>query len=308
MKAVRIHSFGDPEVLHLEEVDTPKPQPGEVLVKVGAAGINPVDYKIRQGKYPKITAAQLPIILGRDVCGTIEQTAADGSGLRSGDEIYALLDWSLGGYAQYVALPASFCVVRPRNLSVVECGAVPLAALTAWQGLFVHAGLEAGQNVLIHAGAGGVGHFAVQFAKHRGARVMTTVSAQDLQFVRGLGADVAIDYKRQRFEDITRDIDVVYDLVGGDTRERSWSVLKPGGILVSTLGQPDEREASKHRVRATGYVAQPDQAQLAQIGRLLEGGKVRPTVTKTFALTDAPRAHRYLETEHPRGKIAFTID
>jgi NADPH:quinone reductase-like Zn-dependent oxidoreductase len=308
MKAVRIHSFGDPEVLHLEEVDTPKPQPGEVLVKVGAAGINPVDYKIRQGKYPKITAAQLPIILGRDVCGTIEQTAADGSGLRSGDEIYALLDWSLGGYAQYVALPASLCVARPRNLSVVECGAVPLAALTAWQGLFDHAGLETGQSVLIHAGAGGVGHFAVQFAKHRGARVMTTVSAENLQFVLGLGADVAIDYEKQRFEEIARDIDVVYDLVGGDTRERSWNVLRPGGILVSTLGQPDEREASKRRVRATGYMAQPDQAQLAEIGRLLEDGKVRPTVTKTFALEEASRAHRYLEKEHPRGKIAFSIN
>lgn len=306
MKAVRIHTFGDPEVLHLEEVDTPKPKPGEVLVKVGAAGVNPVDYKIREGKYPRIVSAQLPIILGRDVCGTVEQ-AADGSALRPGDDIYALLDWTLGGYAQYVALPASLCVARPANLSVVECGAVPLAALTAWQGLFDHAGLETGQSVLIHAGAGGVGHFAIQFAKHRGARVLTTVSAENLQFIRGLGADVAIDYRNQRFEELTRDIDVVFDLVGGDTRARSWSVLRPGGILVSTLGQPDEGEASKHRVRATGYMARPNQAELAEIGRLLEGGKVRPTVTKTFGLEEAPRAHRYLETEHPRGKIAFSI-
>lgn len=307
MKAVRIHSFGDPEVMHLEELDTPKPKPGEVLVKVGAAGINPVDYKIRQGKYPKITAAQLPIILGRDICGTIEQTSPAGGGLHPGDEIYALLDWSLGGYAQYVALPASLCTVRPRNLSVVECGAVPLAAITAWQGLFDHGGLQTGQSILIHAGAGGVGHFAIQFAKHRGARVITTVSAENLQFVRSLGADLAIDYKKQRFEEIARDIDVVYDLVGGDTRARSWNVLRRGGILVSTLGQPDEREASQHGVRAAGYVAQPNQAQLAEIGRLLEGGKVHPTVTKTFALEEAARAHRYLETEHPRGKIAFSI-
>jgi NADPH:quinone reductase-like Zn-dependent oxidoreductase len=308
MKAVRIHQFGGPEMLRLESMDRPQPKAGEVLVKIGGAGINPVDIKIRQGGYPKIKQEQLPIILGRDICGVIEEGSADKSELKIGTEVFALLDWSLGGYAQYVAVSGSLCSRKPAKLDAVASASVPLAGLTAWQGLFDHGGLRQGQSVLIHAGSGGVGHFAVQFAKERGARIFATASAANLDYVSSLGADVVIDYKRQKFEQVAKDIDVVFDLIGGDTRQRSWQVLKRGGILVSTLGQPEAEQAAKFGVRAAGYVAQPNPSQLNEIRDLIDAGKVSPTLTKAFSLEDAAEAHQYLEKEHPRGKIAFSIE
>lgn len=313
MKAIRIHSFGGPEVLSLDEIDVPRPLAGEVLVRIGGASVNPVDYKIRKGGYPKVTAEQLPITMGRDVCGTVhtdfsgEKRNPTAGGLAQGDSIYALLDWTLGGYAEYVALPAALCAPKPKSLDTLEAAAVPLAALTAWQGIFDNGGLESGQTILIHAGAGGVGHFAVQFAKARGARVLATAGAENVDFVRKLGADVVIDYKAQRFEDTAKDLDVVFDLIGGETRERSWKTLRRGGIIVSTLGQPDEAEAKHYGVRAKGYTAQPNAAQLIEIGRLIDSKKVRPTVTRSFPLEAAREAQVYLETSHPRGKVVLAV-
>jgi NADPH:quinone reductase-like Zn-dependent oxidoreductase len=306
MKAVRIHSFGGPEVLAVDEVPVPTPKAGEYLIKIGGAGINPVDYKIRQGGYPKITQAQLPITLGRDICGIVE-SSADGRSDRAGDAVYALVDWSLGGYAEYICVPSSLCAPKPASLSIAEAGAVPLAALTAWQGIFDNGGLAAGQTVLIHAGSGGVGHFAIQFAKNKGARVVATASGENVDFVRRLGADTVIDYKTQRFEDAAVQVDVVFDLIGGETRERSWSTLRPGGILVSTLGQPDESKARQHGVRSKGYTAAPNRGQLVDIGRLIDDKKVALTLTRSFPLKSASEAHRFLEHEHPRGKVVLTI-
>jgi NADPH:quinone reductase-like Zn-dependent oxidoreductase len=307
MKAVRIHAFGGPEVLRLDELALPVPGAGELLIKVAGAGINPVDYKIRQGGYPKITEAQLPITLGRDIAGIVQSGAELGGPFKNGDEIFALLNWTLGGYAQYAVVPVSNCAAKPPVMAVRDSGAVPLAGLTAWQGIFDHGGLHAGQRILIHGGAGGVGHFAVQFAKSRGAYVATTVSGEDAEFVSALGADMVIDRKAQRFEDIAKEMDVVYDLIGGETRGRSWGVLKRGGILVSTLGQPDSSVAAAHGVRAQGYTAQPNAGQLAQIGDLINAAKVRPVVTRTFGLAEAAQAHRYLEEQHPRGKVVFDV-
>jgi NADPH:quinone reductase-like Zn-dependent oxidoreductase len=301
MKAARIHSFGGPEVLQVEDVDAPKPKSGEVLVRVSAASVNPVDYKIRQGGFPRITQKDLPIILGRDVCGTVQDNAGKSS------EVMALLTWGAGGYAEIVAVPQALCVPKPGDLSAAEAAAVPLAAMTAWQGLFDHGGLQKGQRVLIHAGSGGVGHFAVQLAATRGATVVSTASSDNLDFVKSLGAETVIDYQSQRFEDVVSEVDVVFDLVGGETRERSWKVLRRGGILVSTLGQPSETEAAKHGVRAKGYMTEPNGAQLAEIGRLLETHRVRPVVTKTFKLAEAAAAQRYLEQQHPRGKVVLEI-
>lgn len=306
MKAVRIHSFGGPEVLVLDEIATPAFNDGSVLVKVAAASVNPVDYKIRQGGYPKVTESDLPITLGRDICGLVEQAAA-GAVYARGAKIYAVLGWDLGGYAEYALVPPAYCAPQPASLNAVDSAAVPLAGLTAWQGLFDYGGLAQGQRVLVHAGAGGVGHFAIQFAKARGAEVLTTASAANLGYVRSLGADTVIDYQAQRFEDLVRDVDVVFDLLGGETRERSWQVLKRGGILVSTLGQPDEAKAAAHGVRAKGYTAQPSAAQLLEIRDLIDAGKVRPTVTRTFTLDSASAAQRFLEHEHPRGKIVLSI-
>src|SRR5579871_2366396 len=229
MKAVRIHSFGDPSVLVLEKLPVGQPGEGEILLKVEAAGVNPVDYKIRAGKYPAVKQDQLPIVLGRDVAGTVDSVGAGTDGVKPGDSIYAMLGQDRGGYTEYVIVKTAEAAHMPAKLNFVSAGAVPLAALTAWQGLFDHGGLREGQRVLIHGGSGGVGHFAIQFAKARGARVYTTVSADSRGFVRELGADEAIDYKTQRFEDVARDIDLVYDLVAGETQQRSWSVLKRGG-------------------------------------------------------------------------------
>jgi NADPH:quinone reductase-like Zn-dependent oxidoreductase len=313
MKAIRIHSFGGPEVLRLDDIPVPKPSAGEVLIRIRGASVNPVDYKIRQGGYPKVTAKQLPVTLGRDICGVIDadfvgDTVNPAVGrLSKGDSIYALLDWTLGGYAEYVALPAALCAPKPKSLSTLESSAVPLAALTAWQGIFDNGGLESEQKILVHAGAGGVGHFAIQFAKARGAYVFATAAAENIDFVRKLGADVVIDYKAQRFEDAAKDLDVVFDLIGGETRERSWQTLRRGGILVSTLGQPDEAKANQHGVRAKGYMAQPNTGQLIEIGQLIDSKKVRPTVTRSFPLEAAREAQIYLEKSHPRGKVVLAV-
>jgi NADPH:quinone reductase-like Zn-dependent oxidoreductase len=307
MKAIRIHQFGGPEVLRAESVDRPTLKTGEVLVKIRGAGINPVDTKIRDGAFPKIKQDQLPIILGRDICGVIDDSAGDKSEWPSGTEVFALLSWSLGGYAEYVAVSSALLSRKPATLDAVEGASVPLASLSAWQGLFDHGGLTKGQTVLIHAGSGGVGHFAIQFAKVRGARVVTTASANNLDFVSQLGADAVIDYKKQKFEEVAKDIDVVIDLIGGDTRERSWQVLKRGGILVSTLGQPDGKQAAKYGVRAVGYMTEPNPLQLNEIRDLIDTGKVSPTVTRSFSLDNAAEAHTYLEKQHPRGKLVFSI-
>jgi NADPH:quinone reductase-like Zn-dependent oxidoreductase len=212
-----------------------------------------------------------------------------------------------GSYAEYVLVRPNEAAPKPAPLSHIEAAAVPLAALTAWQGLFDHGHLEAGQTVLIHGGSGGVGHFAIQFAKVKGATVFTTVSAQNLDFVGELGADCGINYEAQRFEEIARDVDLVLDLVGGETRERSWSVLKPAGVLVSALGEPSREEAMRHRALGVGYRAQPNAGQLAEIGRLIDQGKVRPVVMASYPLAEARQAHERLERGHVRGKIVLVV-
>lgn len=307
MKAVRIHSFGGPDVMKLEELPVPEPQQGEILVRVHAASVNPVDYKTREGKYPMVSRDKLPITLGRDISGVIERCGPGVANFKQGDSVYALLRPDRGGFAEFVLLPAVDVAPKPQGLGHVEAASVPLAALTAWQGIFDHGGLKAGQLVLIHGGAGGVGHFAVQFAKVRGATVFTTVSGQDLDFVRGLGATQAIDYKTQRFEEMVRNVDMVYDLIGGETQERSWSVLKPGGILVSTLGQPPQDKAAQHKVRAAGYMAQPNADELAEIGRLIDDGKVRPVVEAVYPFTQTKEAEERQEHGHVHGKIAVNL-
>ena len=212
-----------------------------------------------------------------------------------------------GSYAEYVLVRPDEAAPKPKRLSHIEAAAVPLAALTAWQGLFDHGHLEAGQTVLIHGGSGGVGHFAIQFAKVTGATAFTTVSAQNLDFVRELGADRAIDYQSQRFEEIARDVDLVLDLVGGETQERSWSVLKPGGILVSALGEPPRETAMQHRAHGVGYRARANGGQLAEIGRLIDQGKVRPVIMAAYPLAEAGHAHEQLERGHVRGKIVLVV-
>jgi NADPH:quinone reductase-like Zn-dependent oxidoreductase len=307
MKAVCIEAFGGPEALEIKNIEQPQPRDNEVLIRVRAASVNPVDYKIRSGHYPPVTERQLPKVLGRDVAGVVVARGAAVSHLKEGDEVYAMLSGELGGYAEYVAVPADLCVLKPASLGYAEAAAVPLAATTAWQGLFDHGGLIAGQHVLIHGGAGGVGHFAVQLAKAEGASVSTTVSREDKEFVLALGADQAIDYRTERFEDQVPEIDLVLDLVAGDVQERSWAVIKDGGTIVSTLARPSERQANIHHARAINYVAQPNGAELAQIGRLIDEGKVRPHIQAKYPLEKAAAAQDRLEHEHIQGKIVLEV-
>lgn len=307
MRAVRIHSFGGPEVLTIEQIDVPRPKENEVLVKVHAASCNPVDYKIRSGRYPAVKASQLPKVLGRDMAGTIESCGSAVTAFKPGDAVYAMLDGGSGGYAEYVCLDASLCAPKPQHLGFVEAAAVPLAGITAWQGEFDHGHLRAGQRELIHGGAGGVGHLAVQFAKARGASVCATVGSNDLDFVRSWGADEAIDYRSERFEDKVHDVDLVFDLVGGDTQQRSWAVLKDGGTLISTLQKPSESEARAHHAHAENYVARPDARELTEIGRLIDAGKVRPHVHAVYPLEQVAEAHRALESGHIRGKVVLQL-
>jgi NADPH:quinone reductase-like Zn-dependent oxidoreductase len=308
MDAMLIEAFGGPEVLRWQKISVPKPREGEVLLKIRAASVNPVDYKIRSGKYPAVKANMLPYVLGRDVCGDVEACGPGVTAFAEGAPLYAFLGIDRGGYAEYVVVKESEASSKPTVLDHPSAAAVPLAGLTAWQGLFRYGGLQYGQRVLIHAGSGGVGHFAIQFAKARGAHVITTVSEQSVDFVRKLGADEVIDYKKQRFENEVQDVDVVFDLIGGETQDRSWGVLKKGGILVSTLSPPSQEKASAHGVRGTRYTAESNASELAEIAGLIDAGTVKPAISKTFALSDAALALQIVEQGHTQGKVVLTVD
>jgi NADPH:quinone reductase-like Zn-dependent oxidoreductase len=307
MHAIRIHEFGGTDVLRDERIALPQPGPGEILVRVAAASVNPVDGKIREGKYPRVQGDDLPVILGRDLSGTIEALGRDVTGVEQGDAVFALLGWDRGAYAEHVVLKPDEYAAKPHNLSHVEAAAVPLAALTAWQGLIDHGKLQKGQRVLIHGGAGGVGHFAVQIAKAVGAWVATACSARDLDFVRKLGADRAIDYKSEKFEEVVQDIDLVYDMVAGETQQRSFKVLKQNGRLVSTLQEPDKAAALYKNITGIHYMTVPDAAELAHIGQLLQAGKIKPVIFATYPLAEAARAEDMLANDPVQGKIVLTV-
>lgn len=304
MKAVRIHRFGGPEVLQVDDIAQPVATGGKLLIRVAAASVNPVDYKIRKGGYPKVTEADLPVTLGRDVAGVVE---TEGGGFKAGDPVYAHLDWADGGYAEYVLCAPSGMAAKPSTLDMINAAAAPLAATTAWQGLFDHGQLKAGERVLIHGGSGGVGAFAVQFARIAGAEVIATSSPEEADRVAAYGAKQVIDHKTQKFEDEVRDVDLVFDLIGKDTQERSFQTLKRGGRLISTVQEPDQAKAAEAGVTAKRYMATPNGAQLAEIGKLIDSTQVQVTVVKTFTLGQATEAHRMLEDGHPHGKIVLEV-
>lgn len=307
MKAVRVHAFGGPDVLHLDTIAAPTPAAGEVLVRVRAAGVNPVDWKIREG-YLKGMAPTPPFVLGFDVAGVVERAGPSVEGFAPGDPVFAYLSLRRGGgYAEFVAVPAKDLARAPKSIDANAAASVPLAALTAYQALFDHAGLKPGQRVLVHGGAGGVGHFAVQLAKAKGATVYATAAGEDRDFLKALGADVVIDYRNERFEEIGKDMDVVLESIGGENLERSYGVLKSGGFLVSIVGQPDQAKLAARGARGAGMLVQPDGAQLAEIASLIDAGKLKPHVSRTFPLADAGKAHEHLRTTHTQGKIVLTV-
>jgi NADPH:quinone reductase-like Zn-dependent oxidoreductase len=262
---------------------------------------------MRAGHYPSVKMDQLPKVLGRDVAGVVERIGSRVTRFEKGDAVYAMLGRDVGGYAEYAVATEAEAAPSPTSLDFVQAAAVPLAALTAWQGLFDHGGLKKGQRVLIHGGAGGVGHFAIQFAKAKGAWVATTVSADDIEMARRLGVDQAIDYKHQKFEDEVKDIDLVYDLIAGETQRRSFAVLKDGGAMVSTLQKPDEALANKHNIRGMHYMATPNAGQLEEIARLIDSGKVKVVIDAIYPLEQAAKAHAHMEHDHIHGKVVLKI-
>jgi NADPH:quinone reductase-like Zn-dependent oxidoreductase len=307
IRKVRFHRFGGPDVLRIEEVEPSMPDARQVLVSVKAASVNPVDFKIRSGKYPAVKEDRLPYTPGRDVSGIVEKCGAQATRLKVGDEVVGMVGIAGGGYAEKAVLDEAAIARKPQEIDHVHAAAIPLAGQTAWQGLFRYGQLKAGQAVLIHGGSGGVGHFAVQFAKAKGARVLTTVSTDSLEFARTLGADVVIDYKTQRFEDLARDLDMVFDLVDGETRERSWKLLKKGGVLVTTLTDPSQETAARNGVRAMRYTVESDGNELAEILSLVTSGRVKPHVQETYPLEDAAQALNSVEQGHSVGKVVLTV-
>ncbi|MEO5573901.1 MAG: NADP-dependent oxidoreductase [Gammaproteobacteria bacterium] len=308
MKAVRIHTYGGPEMLVHEDMPRPRPLPEDALIRVHAAGVNPVDWKIREGRLAGRVDHHLPLVLGWDVAGVVEEVGAAVTDFKPGDAVYARPDIARdGAYAQYIAVRASELALKPQSLDFIHAAAVPLAALSAWQSLFDAANLCAGQTVLIHAGAGGVGHFAIQLARWKGARVVTTASAHNTEFLHGLGADEVIDYRSTRFEDVLKDIDVVFDTQGGEIYERSWQVLKKGGVIVSLINQPSAQLAEQYSARAAYVFVQPNAGQLKQLAKLIDSGAVKVIIDTVLPLSEARQAHSKIQGGHTRGKIVLSV-
>lgn len=305
MKAVRIERYGNENVVKIAEMEQPKPGAGQVLVKVKAAAVNPVDWKIRDG-LGELFGLKPPLILGCEIAGTVESIGPSRTGssdFAPGEDVYGYLGAHTGGYAEYVAAPASEFVRKPKQIDFDIAASVPVAALTAWQGIFDHGKLASGQHILITGASGAVGSMAVQLAKVKGAHVIGTGSGRNEEFVRKLGADEFIDYKRAKFEEEMSGVDVVFDTVGGDTQERAFQTLKRGGVLVSTVNPPSAEKAKEFGVTVAMVVMIPKPDQLAEINRLVESGKLKVRVATVLPLVEVKKAHQLSSSGHADGKI-----
>ncbi len=308
MKAVRIHGYGDVGVLTYEDAPIPEIGPDEVLIKVHAAGVNHIDVVARKGFLKGEIAQRLPLIPGWDIAGTVERAGPLVGRFSPGDAVFTRPDLARdGGYAEYVAVRGDEVAYAPKSLSLAQAAAVPHAALTAWKALFETANLRAGQSVLIHAGAGIVGGFAIQLAKLAGARIIATASAANIDLVRSLGADRVIDYRNQDFAAEVKDLDVVLDTMGGETRARSWGVLRRGGVLALTLRSLDAAEAERRGVSGRVVLNAANGARLQEISALVDAGKLAARVGREFPLREAAAAQELVATGHASGKIILRI-
>ncbi len=308
MRAIQLQEFGGPEVLQLARIPIPVPGPDELLVRVHAAAVNPVDTSIRAGRASGLSGAEIPYVPGFDISGEVAAYGPGVTGFRVGDPVFAMLDLRRGGgYAEYAIVKVNEAAIKPEAIGHAEAASVPLVALTAWQALFDTADLQAGQTILIHAGAGGVGSIAVQLAKWRGARVVATASDYNHEFLYSLGVDIAVDYRTQQFEDFVSDADVVLDPIGGDTQRRSLEILRDGGRLVSIVGLTEAGRNPTRGIQATSILVHPDAEQLGRIGELMTSGELSPIVSHRFPLSDAPLAHQQSETRRTRGKILLEM-
>ncbi|MEV8317869.1 NADP-dependent oxidoreductase [Streptomyces sp. NPDC059900] len=307
MRAVIQKSFGGPEVLEVVETKRPQPLAGEVLVKVHASAVNPADVAVRSGAFPLI--GDPPFGVGWDISGVVEEAGA-GAGFAAGDEVYGmpLFPRAATGYAEYVVAPSDHLARKPASLDHVHAAAVPLAALTAWQGLVRDAQIKEGDRVLIQRAAGGVGHFAVQIAKAHGAHVIAVASAGRSDFLRGLGADEIIDYRTTDFTEAAKDVDVLLD--SNAQGDLSLGVVRPGGVLISILEHHDRELAARVEAagrRFAGVMVEPDSAGLEALGELIDAGRIRPYVEETFPLAEAGKAHELIAAGHVQGKIVLTV-
>jgi len=305
MKAVVAHEYGAPEVLKFEEVPRQEPNEDEALVRV-IASVNPADPLTLSGKYAREFGTHLPLIPGYDIAGVVEKTGANVAKLKVGDAVYGYPTFG-GGWAEYITVKEWEVAAKPKSLNFVESAAAPMGALTSWQALVDVAKLQPGQTVLIHGGSGGVGSFAIQIAKARGARVIATASTANQDLLKQLGADVAVDYTKTKFEDVAKDVDAVLDLVGKETLARSYGVVKKGGIVMSLVARPDPAEIKKRGIRGTGISVHPDAEDLAEIAQLIDAGKIKPIVTQVLPLSEAIAAQQQSATHHTRGKVVLRI-
>jgi NADPH:quinone reductase-like Zn-dependent oxidoreductase len=308
MKACRVHHFGPPEVISFEDVPRPMPGEGEVLVRVKAAGVGPWDAWIRAGK--SAMPQSLPLTLGSDLSGEVTALGSGISNMAVGDQVFGVTNTQfLGAYAEYAVASAAMLAKKPSSLSDVEAASVPVIAVTAWQGLFDQARLEAGQTVVIHGAAGNVGAYAVQLARRARLRSIATAGTKDIDYVRALGADKVVDYHTQRFEDEVKDADEVLDLVGGETLTRSFQVLRRGGKLISTVSEPDQDRAKHHGVNAAFFLVEVTTERLRSIAELIDRGELKTRVGAVLPLADARGAHMMLEgsRSRPRGKIVLSV-
>ena len=307
MKAVRVHRFGPPEVIALEDVPKPEPSNGEVVVQVKAAGIGPWDALIRSGK--SALPQPLPLVLGSDLSGVIDSIGPGVEQFKVGDEVFGVTNERFtGAYAEYALAKAAMIAPKPKSLNHTHAASVPVVAVTAWQMVFDFARLSSGQSVLIQGGAGNVGGYAVQFARLAGALVIATTSAKDVSYVRSLGGVGVIDYRATRFEERVKETDAVIDTVGGDTLDRSYGVLKRGGIVVSSAAQPSNEKAEHHGVRAVFFLVQVTTERLRKIAELIDAEKLRTEVGEVLWLDEARKGHEMLEgAPHRRGKIVIKV-
>ncbi len=305
INAIQVHSYGDASQLKFEQIAQPEPQADEVLVRVYAAGVNPIDWKIRAGYLKEFMPATFPYVPGADLAGVVERVGPGVTAFQPGQEVFGRS--SQGSYTEYGIAPATSLALKPKSMSFEEAAAIPVGATTAWQGLFEYGNLQAGQRVLILGGAGGVGLFAVQFAHWKGAHVIATASTKNVEFVRSLGAETVIDYTTTKVEDVIHDVDLVLDTVGGAALATVWPTLKRGGTLVTIAGQPDEAKAKERDTHTARFSAQISDKLLATFAQLIEEGKVKVTVADTFALSNARAAHELSESGHGRGRIVLKI-
>lgn len=306
MKAVRTHGRGGPEQLFFEDAPLPELRRGDVLLRVHATGITPAELTWDETYQNADGTPRIPGIPGHEVSGVVERTAPDVTDYQPGDEVYGLADFPRdGAAAEFAAVQAANLALKPRSIPHAQAAALPLSALTAWQALFEHAHLLAGQRVLIHGGAGGVGSLAVQLARWRGARVLATASAGNTAFVRSLGADDVIDYHATPFEETLRELDVVLDTIGGETRERSWRVLRKGGVLVTLVSPIPAGVAEQHGVRVVFFIVRGNRGQLEQISTLVDEGKLKPVIAEVLPLARAREAFEHSVGIHSPGKIVL---